>query len=192
MAFCTNCGAKVDDGVKFCTSCGQALAPEAAAGEAAASQQEAEEQPKPAGQQAQQIQESVQQGVQQGVEFLNQVAKNVADVTEEMDPADIEKNKTMGGLAYILFFLPMISCPDSKYAHFHANQGLLLLILVVAANVVSRMLYAVLRGGLRGFASLLSSVLFLAVAAIAVIGLINGFTGKAKELPVIGKYRLLK
>jgi len=184
MAFCTNCGAQVDEGVKFCPSCGQAIAEEASAEEATGASQQSDQQP--------QYQQQIQQGVQQGVERLNQIAQNVADETAEMDPADIEKNKTMGGLAYILFFLPLISCPDSKYARFHANQGLMLLILVIAANVVSRILHAVLGWGLRGIASLLSTVLFLAVTAIAVLGLINGFTGKAKELPVIGKYRLLK
>jgi len=34
---------------------------------------------------------------------------------------DIEKNKTMAGLSYFIFFLPLIACPDSKYAKFHAN-----------------------------------------------------------------------
>lgn len=43
-------------------------------------------------------------------------------------PEDIEKNKTMAGLAYLLFFLPLIACPESRYAKFHANQALLLLI----------------------------------------------------------------
>lgn len=35
-------------------------------------------------------------------------------------PEDIEKNKTMAGLAYLLFFLPLIACPESRYAKFHA------------------------------------------------------------------------
>jgi len=37
------------------------------------------------------------------------------------DPADVEKNKVMAGLAYILFFLSPIACPDSKYGKVHAN-----------------------------------------------------------------------
>jgi hypothetical protein len=39
------------------------------------------------------------------------------------DQADIEKNKTMAGLAYLLFFLPLVACPDSPFGRFHANQG---------------------------------------------------------------------
>lgn len=43
-------------------------------------------------------------------------------------PEDIEKNKTIAGLSYFLFFLPLIACPESGYAKFHANQSLILLI----------------------------------------------------------------
>ncbi|MCL1848146.1 MAG: zinc ribbon domain-containing protein [Clostridiales bacterium] len=172
MAFCTNCGVQIDDKVKFCPSCGEAVNPE-----------------KSEQQQSGQFQRSVDQGV----ERLTQIAQDVADVTEEMDQADVEKNKAMGGLAYILFFLPLVTCPDSKYARFHANQGLLLLILVIAANMASSLIRTVFRWGLlRSIASIATSILFLAVTAIAVIGLINGFTGKAKELPVIGKIRIIK
>ena len=34
---------------------------------------------------------------------------------------DIENNKTMAGLAYLLFFLPLIICPESRYAKFHQS-----------------------------------------------------------------------
>ena len=103
---------------------------------------------------------------------------------EVFDPADIEKNKTMAGLAYILFFLPLLVCPDSAYARFHANQGLTLLIVSVLGSIVLRLIPFI------GW--LLSSVLSLAVLVFAVIGLLNGLNGKAVELPIIGKYKLLK
>ena len=32
------------------------------------------------------------------------------------DPADIEKNKVIAGLSYILFFLPLIACPTQSLA----------------------------------------------------------------------------
>ena len=43
--------------------------------------------------------------------------------TGAFEQADIDNNKTMAGLAYIIFFLPLLVCPQSKYARFHANQG---------------------------------------------------------------------
>ena len=100
------------------------------------------------------------------------------------DPADIEKNKVIAGLSYILFFLPLIACPDSKFGRFHANQALLLLILAIAGNIILTII-PVFGWILLPFFGILVFVLFL-------IGLINGLSGKAKELPVIGKYRLLK
>ena len=54
---------------------------------------------------------------------------NPDSASPNIDPADIEKNKTMAGLAYLIFFLPLLACPDSKYGRYHANQALLLFIL---------------------------------------------------------------
>lgn len=36
---------------------------------------------------------------------------------------DIEKNKVLSAVAYLLFFIPLLAAPDSKYGKFHANQG---------------------------------------------------------------------
>ena len=90
----------------------------------------------------------------------------------------------MAGLAYLLFFLPLITCPESQYAKFHANQSLLLWITGVAGNFI------------LGLIPIIGWVLIpffsLAVFALGIMGLVNGLNGKAKELPIIGKYTLLK
>ncbi|MDR0490421.1 MAG: hypothetical protein LBH28_04150 [Oscillospiraceae bacterium] len=121
--------------------------------------------------------------------------QNTADETAGMDPADIQQNRAMGGVAYFLFFLPLVVCPQSKYGRFHANQSLLLLILDVAVVIVNIILSAIFLGiswRLYWLVSITSLLLWLGIAAFYVIGLINGFSGKAKELPVIGKIRLIK
>ena len=100
------------------------------------------------------------------------------------DSADIEQNKTMAGLAYIIFFLPLLVCPDSQYGRFHANQGLLLLLLSFAGSIILTIIPII------GW--LLLPIFGLGILILAVMGLVNGFGGKAKELPLIGKYRLLK
>lgn len=99
-------------------------------------------------------------------------------------PEDIEKNKTMAGLSYLLFFLPLIACPESAYAKFHANQGLVLLIFSVAGNVVL--------GIVPVIGWMLMPIFGLGVLALGIMGLINGFGGKTKRLPLIGKFTLLK
>ena len=59
------------------------------------------------------------------------------------DPADIEKNKLMTGLAYLLFFLPLLACPKSKFAKFHANQGLLLFIITLVGSIVLSLIWII-------------------------------------------------
>ncbi len=121
--------------------------------------------------------------------------KKGMDPTETYEEEDIKQNKTMAGLAYILFFLPLIVCKDSKFGRFHANQGLLLLILSVvgyiAISIVTTIL-ATITWRLFGFITLLYSIYGLFIMAIAIYGLVNGLNGKVKELPVIGKYRIIQ
>jgi len=104
--------------------------------------------------------------------------------TGAFDQADIDSSKTMAGLAYLIFFLPLLVCPQSKYARFHANQALLLLIVSIAGTIILSFI-PVLGWFLLPLFGLFIFVLF-------VMGLINGFNGKAKRLPVFGKFDILK
>ena len=54
------------------------------------------------------------------------------------DPADVEKNKVFGVLAYlgILFLVPLLAAKDSRFAMYHANQGLVLFLFGVAVGIV--------------------------------------------------------
>lgn len=97
---------------------------------------------------------------------------------------DIQKNKTVSGLAYILFFLPLIICPESPFGKFHANQGLLLLITGVAGDIVL--------GFIPIFGWIIIPLFSLLIFVLCIMGLVNTFNGKANELPVIGKYRIIK
>ena len=95
MAFCGNCGTKVEDGKKFCPECGTVM-------EAKAPQQ----QPQPQQQAPQQAQPQVQ--YQQPVQAQPAPnAKGGATYTAQFAPADIEANKIMAVLAYILFLIPL-------------------------------------------------------------------------------------
>ena len=110
------------------------------------------------------------------------------------DPQDIEQNKVVSGLAYfgILFFLPLVAAPNSKYGRFHANQGLLMLLLCIAVAIVLGILGVILAFIWLPLYFVLSTIVWIAIAVLFVIGLINGFSGKVKELPIIGKLRIIK
>lgn len=133
--------------------------------------------------------------------------QNTKDFTANFDPSDIEKNKLVSALAYFgwLFWLPMVACPDSKFGKFHANQGLVAFIFYLIVNVARGLISItvnllfgnpIIGGVTSGAASLLNSIIGWILSAICLLvmlfGLINTLNGKAKELPVIGKIRLMK
>ncbi|MBB2184389.1 hypothetical protein H0486_16030 [Lachnospiraceae bacterium MD1] len=114
-----------------------------------------------------------------------QTNNNVGGSAEEVfDPADIEKNKTIAGISYLIFFLPLLACPDSKFGRYHANQSLILFILGVGGTIVLSIIPII------GW--LLLPLYAIGITVFAIIGILNGLGGKAKELPLVGKFRLLK
>ena len=162
MAYCGKCGTKVDEGVKFCPSCGNPM--EAPAPEQQAQTQQAQAQ---------------QSDLSAKITNLN----NTADITEQFDKDDIEKNKVMGLLAYILFFIPLLAAKDSPFARYHANQGLVLFLAAILSSVI---LIIPILGWI------IAPILSIVITVLAVIGIINALNGKAKELPIIGKFKILK
>jgi len=176
MAFCNQCGAQIPDGANNCPSCGASVSGAAGANNNTNANSAGE-----------QFQKAAAAAASLG-----------ADHTSEFDPADIEANKVMCGLAYfgILFFLPLVACPsDSKYAKFHANQGLLLLLVCIAVGIVSGIFGTLgfwVTGFFYVFSYIISSLGGLATLALMIIGMVNTFGGKAVELPIIGRITLIK
>jgi uncharacterized membrane protein len=97
---------------------------------------------------------------------------------------DIEKNKGMAILAYIIFLIPLLAAKDSKFAMYHANQGLVLFLLAVVVNVV---------GGMIPFIGwfIILPLGNLLVIVLAILGIINAAKGETKPLPLIGGFKLL-
>ena len=93
----------------------------------------------------------------------------------------------MAILSYIsiLVLIPIFAAKNSKFARFHANQGLVLLITAIILSIIGNILSRIHLG-------FISWILDVLVFVFAIIGIINAAQGKAKELPFIGKYRLLK
>lgn len=107
MAFCSNCGAKMDDGAKFCTVCG--YAPEAASAA----------------------------GYQQPYTAAAVVYTEPSDITSEFSPEDIEENRKLAALVYlgVFLWLPFLAAPKSEYCRFHANQAVSLFILYLLCSL---------------------------------------------------------
>ena len=149
MAFCPKCGTKLEEGTSFCPNCGARIG-----GEKSASK----------------------------TDFSDDLKKlaDTPDTTANYSAADINNNKGMAILCYlgILWLIPFLGAKESPFVKYHLNQGLTLLLLGIAAAVVS---WIPVIGWLCG----------VIVFALAIIGIVNVVNGKAQELPVIGKFKLM-
>jgi uncharacterized membrane protein len=112
----------------------------------------------------------------------------MAEEIKKGDSADVEKNKAMAIVGYIipiLFFIPLVTdAKNSPYAKFHANQQLNLLLAWVVVNVVGGVIPV-----LGWFIILPFGSIFLIV--LMIMGIINASKGELKELPVIGSFKLI-
>lgn len=102
-----------------------------------------------------------------------------------MDPKDIEENKGIAALAYLIFFIPLLAAKDSKFAKFHANQGLNLLLLGGAVNIIGIIIPIIGWFIIVPLGGLFTFILFI-------MGIINAFNGETKKLPLIGNIELIK
>ena len=163
MAFCTNCGKPLTDNAAFCTNCG------APVGDA---------------QQTRQTDTSDN--------FFRRLL-NTPDYTASMQREDISGNRAMGILSYIglLVLVPIFAAKQSKFARFHANQGLMVLIGQAAVSITS-WLAGYLPGVLAWPLWTVLNVAWIPLTFLTVVGIVNAARGQAKELPVIGHLRLLK
>lgn len=123
-------------------------------------------------------------------------AGNGADMMEQFDGADIADNRAMAALSYLglLVLVPILAARESRFARFHAGQGLALLLVSAAYGIASGILAsAVLAVSWRlSFVVGMIRLAGLAFPVLAVMGIVNAVNGQAKELPVIGKIRLFK
>ena len=145
MAICAKCGNQMEDGVKFCPSCGASVA--------------------------------------------GKSAKVAAEVKEiQADPNDAEQNKGMAIIAYILFFIPLLTGDHKKspFVKYHTNQGLVLFLFSAGGMIVSSFLMLILIGIFLMFVVGIASLVF------CIIGIINVVNGRMKPLPVIGKFTILQ
>lgn len=176
MTYCGKCGAQVQDGVKFCQGCGAAV----------------ETKVENNAQQAQSASQPPQNDFSQKIQNLN----NTADTTAEFDAQDITSNKAMAILAYFgpLVLIPIFAAKQSKFARYHSNQGLVLLI----ASILYGIAYSILSSIILAiswrlyFIVSIIGLVSIVITILAIIGIINAATGKAKELPLIGKFKILK
>jgi len=95
----------------------------------------------------------------------------------EVDKKDIEENSVVAAMSYIyiLCLLPLFLKRKSKFAQFHAKQGLLLFII----EVLLGWFFPV---------PVIGWALGLLVLLLAFLGVVNALNGKYWEMPFLGRY----
>jgi len=132
------------------------------------------------------------------------------------DKKEVDSGKGMGILSYIgiLALIPYFAEKNNKFVRFHAIQGMNLMLVLVAYGIIYWIISFVVTsiamsncvttyygyyasscvGG--GIGALIVSSIFgligLGLGIIAIIGIVNAASGKAKELPLIGKIKIIK
>lgn len=106
-----------------------------------------------------------------------------------VDDSEMTK-KVIFSLCYlwgILFFIPLILYKDDAKAMRHANEGLVLLLFSAVGNIVFGILSRI-----TWIFSLIAAIYSFAILILGIIGILYIITDKDKELPVIGKIKIIK
>lgn len=115
--------------------------------------------------------------------------------------SDIENNKVMAVLSYlgILCLIPAFGAKDSPFARFHANQGISLAILGIGYPIVKAILKSIFYAISYSLGLTMSTILgiiggavSLFVFVLSIMGIVYACKGEMKELPLIGKIKILK
>lgn len=101
----------------------------------------------------------------------------------EDTPTSGGKNTAMAVVAYILFFVPLLTGDAKKdaFVKYHTKQGLVLFLLAVLINVVGWIIPFY-------FWYSISWLLSLGTLVLLIIGISNAVSGKQQPLPLIGKF----
>ena len=106
------------------------------------------------------------------------------DVAPEFDKETSEMARVPSAIGYLMFFVPLVINPDSKFATYHANQSLVLTFWNLFGSVLVSLIPYV------GFYLMLMVFLFGIVFGIR--GIVLALQGKARRVPLIGKLVILE
>ena len=136
-------------------------------------------------------------------ELENKPVENNAqnNAQAEVTPEDVQNNKAFAILAYfwLLVLVPIFAAKESKFARFHANQGLVLCIVETAWWLINFIITAILIHTLSWSTLWLLSLwgviywlVSVGIFVFAIIGIVSAAQGSVKPLPIFGKYKILK
>ena len=119
---------------------------------------------------------------------VKDVLNDVKDDSQEFSEQEKKDGKVLAIVAYIIPLIPFLVEKNNKYVVYHAKQGMNLLIISIIASIVLSIISTMFPviGGLLTF------VLDLGIFALCIMGIIDVCNGRAKELPIINKMKIIK
>ncbi len=121
----------------------------------------------------------------QGTENMDNQEQNNMNQQEQNNAGNDDTNNLINAVAYLVFFVPLIVDGNNQEYKFHANQGLVLLLLSIVVSVLGSILPVI-----GWFVILPVGLIFVLV--LVIMGIIHGINREQKELPLIGKIKLIK
>jgi len=109
--------------------------------------------------------------------------QNIEIPSPELKKDESSDNVGMAAIAYIVFFIPLLTdYKNDEFIKFHVKQSLLIF--------VSYLIFYFLRFFplIGGLVWIISPIIYLSELALMVIGIFNALRREKKELPFIGKY----
>lgn len=141
-------------------------------------------------------------------ESIKKILEDVKDESSSFDKKEIESGKAMALLSYIgiLCLIPYFVEKNNKYVRFHAVQGINLAIIegvyFIFYGIITSIIKVKSCEYFFGYPSctyvtpwwltLLLGIVGLSFTALAILGIVNSLNGKAKELPVVNKFKIIK
>lgn len=88
-----------------------------------------------------------------------------------------DKNTGMAVVAYILFFIPLLTeAKHDPFVKYHVKQGLLLFIAWIVVSILTPVLF------------MITWLFYIVLLVFTVLGIMNALNGKQEPLPLVGKY----
>ena len=126
------------------------------------------------------------------VQYIKTSLANVRDCTGSYTRSDIYGNRLLALVSYLWIgcLVPKFLLKGSRYAAFHADQGLTLAAFGTVITLVLKLLGKIPVIGI--IFRLLRVIVIIACLLLSLVGILNCLNGKAKELPFIGVFRITK
>jgi len=130
-----------------------------------------------------------QQQYQQAPQQYQQPPQQYQQPQYPQPSVDAQNEKVLAIVGYFLFFVPLLAAPNSKLSRYHANQGLILLLSYAALGIADAIFGSFvwrISWGLWSVLSVIFTLVYLGLAVLGIIGIVNAAQSQTKPMPIIG------